>query len=271
MKLFLKSRSILTLLFIHCLLALAAQDIPEPMQPFRLVNDFASLFSSAEREALEQKLLAYNDTTSTQIYVVTVNDLGGYPPSDYSFRLGEAWGIGQKDKDNGAVILVKPRRGNSRGETFIAPGYGLEARINDAYAGRIVRNVMIPYFREDDYYGGVNAAIDVMTERLSGEFNADEATAEKKVPPFAFIMIVIGIIILIVIFFSGGDQHINGDGHHRSSGAPIFFPPMMGGNRRGGSWGGGFGGGGSFGGGGFGGFGGGGGGSFGGGGAGGSW
>ena len=88
------------------------------------------IFSETEKQALESKLLTYNDTTSTQIYVVTVNDLNGYAVSDYSFRLGEKWEIGQKSKDNGAVILIKPKVGNSRGEAFIAVGYGLEARIN---------------------------------------------------------------------------------------------------------------------------------------------
>jgi len=266
MKLFWKSRHLLTALFLYFSFGLSAQDIPEPMVPFRLVNDFANVFSSVEKQALEQKLLAYNDSTSTQIYVVTINDLGGYPASDYAFRLGEQWGIGQKSKDNGALILIKPKIGNSRGQAFIATGYGLEARINDAYAGRIVRNEMIPYFVEEDYFGGVNAAIDAMIARLSGEFAAD-AESEGGLPFFVIIIIIIGIIIVLSAIFGGGDQHIDGDGHHRSSGPPIFFPPMTGGRRSGGSWGGGLGGRG-FGGGGFGG---GGGGSFGGGGAGGSW
>ena len=260
MKLFWRSRFLLIFTIVQITLGVSAQDIPEPMVPFRLVNDFAGIFSPAENAALEQKLLAYNDSTSTQIYVVTVSDLGGYPASDYSFRLGEMWEIGQKSKNNGAVILIKPKTGNSRGQAFIAAGYGLEARINDAYAGRIVRNDMIPYFAEDDYFGGVNAAIDVMIGRLSGEFSAEEAE-EEGLPLFAITIIIIGIIILLAIFSGGGDQHIDNDGHRRSSGPPIFFPPVIGGGRRGGGFGG-FGGGG---------FGGGGGGSFGGGGAGARW
>lgn len=245
---------------------LAAQEIPEPMVPYRLVNDFAGIFSYAANQALEQKLLAYHDSTSTQIYVVTVNDLGGYAPSDYAFRLGEKWQVGQKSKNNGAVILIKPKRGNSRGQAFIATGYGLEARINDAYAGRIVRNVMIPYFMEEDYFGGVNAAVDEMIARLSGEFTADEKEQEG-IPLLAIIILVVGILLLLAFLSGGGDQHIDSEGHHKG-GNPVFFPPFIGGSRHNGGLGG-FGGG--FGGGGFGGFGGGGGGSFGGGGAGGSW
>lgn len=248
---------------------LVAQDIPDPMVPYRLVNDFADIFTPAEEQALEQKLRAYNDSTSTQIYVVTVSDLGGYAVSDYAFRLGEKWAIGQKSKDNGAVILIKPKIGNSRGQAFIATGYGLEARINDAYAGRIVRNDMIPYFVDDDYFGGVNAAVDAMISRLSGEFMADAQDEDSGLPIFVIIIIVIAIMLLLILISKGGDQHIGGGGggsKQRSNMPPIFFPPMSGGSKSGGSgWGGGFGGGG------LGGFGGGGGGRFGGGGAGGSW
>lgn len=263
MRLLLKNRFLLIFFLLFVSSEISAQDIPDPMMPYRLVNDFANVFSSSEKSALEQKLLAYNDSTSTQIYVVTVSDLGGYPASDYAFRLGDKWKIGQKSNDNGAVILIKPKIGNSRGQAFIATGYGLEAQINDAYAGRIVRNIMIPYFIDEDYFGGVNAAIDVMIARLSGEFEA-EAEDGEGIPVIAIIIIIIGIIVILTIIFGGGDQNIDSDGHHRTPFPPIFFPPTSG--RRGGSFGG-------FGGGGFGGggFGGGGGGRFGGGGAGGSW
>ena len=265
MKLSWKSKALLISLLLLSMAGVTAQDIPAPMMPYRLVNDFAVLFSAAETASLEQKLLAYNDSTSTQIYVVTVNDLGGYPASDYAFRLGEAWGIGQKSKNNGAVILIKPKVGNSRGQAFIATGYGLEARINDAFAGRIVRNEMIPYFVDEDYFGGVNAAVDTMMARLSGEFAAEEQE-EKGTPVIVIIMLIIVFVLLFIIFRGGGDQHIDSDGHRRSSIPPLFFPPITGSGRRGGGFGGG-----GFGGFGGGGFGGGGGGSFGGGGAGGSW
>lgn len=267
MKLLLKNKFLLVFLLLLFTFEIPAQDIPDPMVPYRLVNDFASVFSDAENQALEQKLLTYNDSTSTQIYIVTVSDLGGYPASDYAFRLGEKWEIGQKSKDNGAVILIKPKIGNSRGQAFIATGYGLEARINDAYAGRIVRNIMIPYFIDEDYFGGVNAAVDTMIERLSGEFDAEEGEAEGF-PWVAVFIIIAVIIVILVVIIGGGDQNIGGGGHHTTTFPPIFFPPTSGRHR--GGFGDGFGG---FGGGGFGGggFGGGGGGRFGGGGAGGSW
>src|SRR5690554_1147173 len=267
MRLLLKSRIHgLLLVFLLTLFSrnVSSQDIPGPMIPYRLVNDFAGLFSSAEEQALEQKLRAYNDSTSTQIYVVTVNELGGYAVSDFAFRLGEKWEIGQKSKDNGAVILIKPKIGNSRGQAFIATGYGLEARVNDAYAGRIVRDRMIPHFIENDYFNSANAAIDALISRLSGEFAAEEE--EREGIPILALIIILAVVVLFFVLISrgGGDQHIDGDGHHRGTIPPLFFPPS---GRRSGGFGGGFGSGGGFGGG----FGGGGGGRFGGGGAGGSW
>ncbi len=260
-----KNRILLGFLFLLSVLGVLAQDIPEPMYPYRLVNDFAQIFSLEEREALEQKLLAYNDSTSTQIYVVTISDLQGYNASDFAFRLGEKWGIGQKSKDNGAVILVKPKSSDSNGQAFIAVGYGLEARINDAYAGRIVRNEMIPHFKEDDYFSGVNAAVDEMIARLSGEFSADEEESDGI--SIFLTLVIIAAIILLIILLTKSDQHID-SGRNSGGRRTTYFPPITTSRRSG--WGGGFGGfGGS---GGFGGgFGGGGGGRFGGGGAGGSW
>ena len=245
MKLFWK----ISLHFIVILLftqSIIAQDIPAPMSPPRLVNDFANIFSDTERQALEKKLLIYNDTTSTQIYVVTVKSLDGYAVSDYAFRLGE-----------------KPKIGDSRGEAFIAVGYGLEARINDAYAGRIVRDRMIPYFQQNDYFSGVNAAIDSMIKRLSGEFDPEMQKQKDKIPLTSIIFFTVFFIFFIIAISKKGDddQNIGSDGPSSSRRGPIFFPPIVGGGRRG-SFGGG---------GGFGGFGGGGGGRFGGGGAGGSW
>ncbi len=231
-----------------------AQDIPDPMSPPRLVNDFAGIFPADQRADLELMLRNYNDTTSTQIYVVTINDLQGYAISDYAFRLGEKWGIGQKGKNNGAVILIKPKRGNSRGDVFIAVGYGLEEKLNDARIGRIIDTYMIPYFKVDDYYSGTKAAANAMIRYLAGQFQADP---EDDTPSGGDIIIGIILIILFIYFMNkiGG----NNPGSRSSGGG--FFPPVSGGGfGRGRS--GGFGGGS---------FGGGGGGSFGGGGAGRSW
>ncbi|MDR0543607.1 MAG: TPM domain-containing protein [Dysgonamonadaceae bacterium] len=236
-----------------------AQDIPNPMSPPRLVNDFAGLFSSNENALLESKLRMYHDTTSTQIYVVTVASFNGYDKAQFAVELGEKWGIGQKSKNNGAVILIKPKSEREKGEIFIASGYGLEGALPDATLSRIMDETIVPYFRKNQYYEGVNAGIDRMTGYLSGEFQADKTQAES----FPTWLIILAIIVFVVILISsGGKGNNNNSGSRGGFGPTVFFPPS---GRRGGF--GGFSGGGSFGGG----FSGGGGGRFGGGGAGKSW
>lgn len=225
-----------------------AQNLPDPMYPPRLVNDFAGIFNNANRDNLEQMLLAYNDTTSTQIYVVTVKDLDGYDVSDYAFRLGEKWGVGQKGKNNGAIILIKPKVGNSRGQVFIATGYGLEEKLNDARVGRIIDNYMLPYFKQNDYYTGTKNAIEAMIGYLSGQFQPDEEADELTTGD---IIISIILVLLFIYFISKANKNNKGN---RSRGGG-FFPPIIGGGFGGfggRSVGGGFGGGGggSFGGGG---------------------
>ncbi len=239
--------------------SLHAQEIPEPMNPPRLVNDFAGIFSEEQKQDLEIILRAYNDSTSTQIYVVTVNDLQGYPASDFAFKLGEQWKIGQKGKNNGAVVLIKPKAGNSRGDLYIATGYGLEEKLTDARCGRIMDQYMIPYFRQSDYYSGTKAGVEVMMKYLSGQFKAEKKG--DKMNTGGVIAFVILIILAIIIFSNIGKNGRN-NGNSGRGGGGMFIPPIFGGGgRRSGND--------DFGG--FGGFGGGGGGSFGGGGGGRSW
>ncbi|MFQ8827945.1 MAG: TPM domain-containing protein [Alistipes sp.] len=133
---------------------ISAQDLPEPMSPRRLVNDFAGLLSDSQRQALERKLADFDRETSTQIAVVTIDDLGDYAPSDFAQRLHDKWGVGREGKNNGILVLVKPSVSGSRGEAYISVGYGLEGVIPDITAGRILDNEMIPRFREGDIYGG---------------------------------------------------------------------------------------------------------------------
>jgi uncharacterized protein len=258
--------SIKTLLFVAFVLlntatGFAQGSIPEIPNPPRLVNDFANLLSPDELQTLESKLVAFNDSTSVQIAVVIVPTLGGYEKADYAQQLGAKWGVGGSKFNNGIVVLVKPKTASENGEAFIATGYGVEGTVPDATASDIVNNEMIPHFKQNDYYSGINAATDVLISLVKGEFKADSYSKKKKGSSAIFILIIIMVIIFLISRNNNNHHTIN-----RSGGAGmLFFPWMMGGGGSGG--GGGFGGGGG-GGGGFGGFGGGG---FGGGGAGGSW
>jgi uncharacterized protein len=270
-----KTTSNLTIILLWILIPLQvfSQDIPDKPVPPRLVNDFAGMLTRQEANALENKLVAFNDSTSTQIAVLIVPDLQGYDKADYAQRLGEKWGIGQKGSDNGVLILVKPKTNSSRGEVFIAPGYGLEGVIPDIVAAEIVDNEILPEFRSGNYYQGLERATSTIMSLARGEFTADQygkRVKKKEQTGMGLIVPVIFIIVIILIISgrSGGNRHRN----ISSSGLPMWLLlSMMGSGSRShrGSWGG-FSGGGGFGGGG-GGFGGFGGGGFGGGGAGGSW
>jgi len=154
---------------VFAVLSVLAQ-IPERPNPPRLVNDFANLLSEGEKAVLEDSLVQFARTTSTQIVVVTIPDLDGYDPGDYAFRLGEKWGVGQKDKDNGIVILVKPKQGNNKGQVFVATGYGLEGILPDAVVNStVVDYEMMPRFKENNYYQGIASGVQVIMNITRGE------------------------------------------------------------------------------------------------------
>lgn len=243
---------------------LSAQDkLPVPAAPSSWVNDYAEVFSREERTGLEQKLGALEHRTSTQIFVVTIEDNQGYPASMLAPMIGEAWKVGQAEEDNGALILVDM----GERDVFISTGYGLEEYIPDAIAKRIVENEIIPAFKQGNYYQGIDAAVDVMTDLLDGKFTSDEYMKQSS---SGSVFSIGGIIFMIILFWIIFGARRRSVGMGRSN-LPLWLAlGMLSGNRSSGSWGsfssgsGGFGGG-------FGGFSGGGGGSFGGGGAGGSW
>ncbi len=261
-------RHYLFLIILFFSTSLFAGNIPDKPNPPRLVNDFANILAPSQEQALESKLRKFNDTTSNQIVVVTVKSLNGYDPATFATELGHKWGVGQKKFDNGVVVLVKPKYANERGRAFIAVGYGLEPVITDALSKRIVENEMIPHFKQNDYYGGINAAVNVLMKLASGEINEKMYNEQHGGSLFTALMpfIILFLIILLIRISRARSYSI---GHGGSMWTAFWLGSMMGGGSHRGSWNDFSGGGNSFGGGGgFGGFGGGG---FGGGGAGGSW
>ena len=271
----LRFRRVLLILAMLCSFSWTAssQDIPARPDPPKLVNDFAGVLNGDEIQALERKLVAFNDSTSTQIMVAIVKSLNGYDKNDFAQQIGEKWGVGQKGKNNGAVILVKPKYPNEKGEACIQTGYGLEGAIPDALAKRIVDNEMVPNFREGNYYAGIESATSTMISLAKGEYTADQYSkkSNKKANPYGMLvpLIIIGIVFMMI---RGSRARGMSVGKSLPFWTAFFLLGSMG-RGHSGSWNdfssgsGGFGGGGG-GGGGFGGFGGG---SFGGGGAGGSW
>lgn len=236
--------------------------IPDAPKPARLVNDFANIFSESEKQELEKILVSIDDSTSNQIVVVTVKDFGGMDKAQFATELGQKWGVGgDAKKDNGIVILIKPKTKESKGEAHIAVGYGLEAAIPDITANHIIDNTMIPYFKENKYFEGVLAGVKDVYLAAKGEYN--EARSKKTKGKFGNLIVIAIIVLVVVVMVTRGNK--NGGGGRRTtygdSALPFIFFGGFGGGSGGSS---GFGGGS----GGFGGFGGGG---FGGGGAGGSW
>lgn len=246
---------------------MTAAAIPQRPDPARLVNDLAGIFTPGQTASLENTLVAFDDSTSNQIAVVTVSDLEGYEPSEYATRIGLEWGVGSAKFDNGVVILVKPKTSESGGKVFIAIGYGLEGAIPDAYAKRIINNEMIPHFMENDYYGGVEAACSTLMKLASGEISELRESDEDDIALIAFVIAFIVFLVIIIIIAAKTNGGNGGNGGRR-----VYTGPVITIGNDFGTWGSSRGGFGGFGGGGFGGgFGGFGGGSFGGGGAGGSW
>lgn len=240
------------------------QVVPKKPNPVRLVNDFANVLTAEQEQALEFKLVRYDDSTSNQIAVVTIGTAGDYPIEDVGLEILRQWGVGgQADKNNGVVILVAV----NDMDVTIRTGYGLEGAVPDITAKNIIENDIVPAFRTENYYRGLDAGTTSIMRAAAGEYTAPQGY-RKTQGRGGISMGKIIMIIFLVIFFLG---RMGGGGRgggfmsrrgYRGFGGPIIFPGGFGGG------GGGFGGFGGGGGGGFGGFGGG---SGGGGGASGSW
>ena len=233
--------------------------LPNRPNPPRLVNDLVGMLSPGQVQQLEQKLDTYNDSTSTQITIVIVKSTGQYEAADYAFSIGRKWGVGQKGKNNGMVLLWAP--GNRK--LYIATGYGLEGAIPDAIAKRIITQILAPNFKQLNYYQGLDEATTEIIKRLNGEYKAEprDGNGDTSIGQIFFWVFIIAMVIFFISRRSGG-----GRGGRGGIGGGMFLPytTLTGWGSSSGS----FGGGGDSGGGGFGGFGGG---SFGGGGAGGDY
>lgn len=263
---------ILFIVSLFILIPVSFSQIPDKPVPPKLVNDYAGVLSEKQERSLEKKLVRFNDTTSNQITVVIVNSLGDYTPAMFATEIGLKWKVGQKEFDNGVVVLVKPKLNDrDKGHAYIAVGYGLEPAIPDAITKRIIENEMIPSFRQNDYYQGINNAATVLMELASGEITAEGYNKKNSsgglVALLPFIIIV--VIVILMRKSRGASESIGSRGSGSLWTALILGSMLSNRSSNSGSWGNFTGGGSGFGGGGgFGGFGGG---SFGGGGAGGSW
>ena len=238
-----------------------AQDIPARPNPPRLVNDLAGALSPEQRAILEQKLVALDDSTSNQIAIVLIKTLNDYPIEDYSVKLFRSWGIGNKKTNNGVLVIAAIDDHKVR----IEVGYGLEGAIPDITANSIITNDIVPSFKTENYYQGLNLATNDLSKAAAGEYHVarQRNDDDNSSGGGSLLGIIIIIVIIIIIIRSSGGRGGGGMMSRRGYGG---LGPFILGNMIGSSFG--RGGGGGGGGGGFGGFGGG---SSGGGGASGSW
>ena len=185
--------------------------IPEKPSKAMLVNDLAGMLSADESYQLEAKLRAYNDSTSSEVVIVTVPSLNGENVQDVATEIGHKWQIGTKEKDNGIVLLVAL---NER-KTAIATGYGMEARVTDGIANSICNKVIKPYFKQKQYFAGLDAGTDAIFKAVKGEFKSTGKKAKAASWSTTFILFLVIVVIFIVISFINKSK--NGGGGHYSS------------------------------------------------------
>lgn len=161
------------------------------------VVDAANLLKPEERAALEAKLKSHEDKTTDQVVVATLRSLEGYEIEDYANRLFRHWQLGQKSKDNGALLLVAPQERKVR----IEVGYGLEGALTDALSKIIIATAIAPQFQKGNFVGGIDAGVDAMLSILTGDAEEWQRRAEVREDSTTVIDPVIAFIILLILFF----------------------------------------------------------------------
>jgi uncharacterized protein len=226
------------LLFLLAAIGMGAAYAAEPSFPAltgRVVDD-AHLLDANARAAIERKLTDLQTKTGRQLVVVTLPSLQGYEIEDYGYRLGRAWGIGEKGTNNGALLIVAPKEHAVR----IEVGYGLEGTLTDAVSRLIIENAILPRFRVNDFSGGIARGVDDIVQALTGDAaDFKRRAAEQTNAPagveglkqFVPVLIFLGIWLFFAL-------RSRGRGRRYGGGMPWIIP-------MGGGWGGGSGGGGA--------------------------
>jgi uncharacterized protein len=254
--------------FLFTQITFAQFTIPEKPSFQTSVYDYANVLSATEKAQLEEKLIKYSDSTTTQIVIITIESLKGEDIGILTPKWGQQWGIGGTAKDDNGVLILLAK---AERKIWISAGYGLEDRLSAGIGGEITRNIIIPEFKAGSYYKGLNKGTDAIIDVFKGKYKGErkQIKGEKKGFP---IMPIIVIVIIILVLISRNKGGGGGNSGNRGGGPSLLDVLILsslgrnsGGGGFGGSSGGGFGGGGGGFGGGFGG------GGFSGGGSGGDW
>lgn len=208
------------MLLLVTLITNAQPKVPEKTENY--VNDFAGMMSGQQVQTLEQKLRKYSDSTGTQIVVVTLETLNGEEPMDVATEIGHKWGIGGAKNDNGVVILLAKQEHKS----FIATGYGMEPILTAGICKKITTLVMKPYFKQGQFYEGLDEAVNNIIGLASGQFKADQIGKKHKGNGFVLVVIFFIIIFVVISFLQKMKQ--TRSGHMGSDGvAPSFLTTLL--------------------------------------------
>ena len=185
-------------------------EIPEKPKLQTSVYDYYNLLSTSEKNNLEQKLIRYSDSTSTQIVIAIIASTEGENITYLGANWGEKWGIGQEKEDNGILILL------ARDDRRIAinTGKGIEFLLTDFLSRRIIERDIIPYFKRNDYYGGLNKGIESVFKVLTGEYKAKPRSNSNEFP----LGVVFFLIIIFIIFLIAISKNKRGGGRGRHDG-----------------------------------------------------
>lgn len=269
MRALLKRSLPVTLLLLLVLIsgAVAAPPVPPAPSPARPVNDFAGILDPSDRQQMEAVALALKKASGTDLVAVTVENLGGYTIEEYALELFRQWGLGDKEKNNGVLLLINKENmlAGQSGRVRIEVGYGLEGAIPDGKAGRILDNYVLTAWSENNYSKGILQGYMALAAAIAEEYELDLASEqnlalletyqvqdeEGGLPDWAIIMIVIALMTIGAMSSRHSQQRPKRRNPYDHWGGPSGGGGFFGG----GGFGGGRGGGGGFGG--FGGFGGG--------------
>lgn len=203
MKRFLKNT--IFILFLGCVLvqnSFAQFNIPKKPKFQTSVYDYAGVLPANQKKALEDKLIRYSDTTSTQIVIGIINTANGEDIGILTPRWAHEWGIGQEKEDNGVfVLLAKQDR-----KIWISAGYGVEHKLTAGITGQLIRNIIIPEFKKGDYYAGLDKGADAIFQILNGEYKGTRKTDDAFDPTFLIFIIFLIIFFIIISRSNKGNR-----------------------------------------------------------------
>ena len=208
------------------------QSLPARPKPEKLINnlskEFPNFLKTEEAAALEEKLRKFNLESSNQICILIIDSLSGLDENDFSTQLFNKWGIGQGDKDNGLLILIKPSQKEGGRKVYINVGYGLEASVTDLAAKQVIEKIIIPNFKAGNIYQALDEATTVLMKQAQGEFN-DKLTTKTNKSPLIFLVFLIPFFFILFseLFLSKTGEQIDISKRGSRGVSPFSYLPFF--------------------------------------------